>query len=213
MESFLEFVKNIPTPITMLFFVVSIAAYCSLLYERRKLNFFLGTIFMMAFIFSVLIKDKGDLVYLILSIVGMVFVILEIIFPGIQLFGAIGAILIAIGINGALDNLAYALIGLGLTILICFFIIKDNVEKGNHILGSEKLVLKNSLTSEEGYLAVDAPNLVGKIGITVTPLRPSGYGMIDDVKYDLYSLDGYIPTDVEVEVVKVESMKICVRRK
>lgn len=213
MESFLEFVKNIPTPITMLLFVVSIAAFCSALYEKRKLNITLGIIFMIAFIGAVLIKDKGDLIYLILCIAGMVLGIVEIMFPGIQLFGAIGAVLMGIGIYGTLDNIAYAMIGLFLTVLICFFIIKDNIKKGNHILGSEKLVLKNTLTDEEGFLAVDHPNLVGKIAITATPLRPSGYGIIDGERYDLYSLEGYIPQDVEVEVIKVESMKICVRRK
>lgn len=213
MNIILDFIKHIPTPITMLLFIVSIAAFCSALYEKRTFNIVLGIIFMAAFVVSVLIKDKGDLIYLVLSIFGMIFVMVEIMFPGIQLFGSIGAILIGIGIYGALDNIAYALIGLCITVLVCFFIIKDNIEKGNHILGSEKLVLKNTLTSDKGFLAVDAPNIVGKVGNTVTPLRPSGYGIIDNEKYDLYSLEGFIPSNVEIEVIKIESMKICVRRK
>ena len=106
-------------------------------------------------------------------------------------------------------------------VLLCFscwkydsyiFLIYFYIKKGYKIKGMEKFVLKQKSSTENGYLAVVYPDLTGKRGVTTTPLRPSGFGIIDDKKYDLYSDEGFIPSDTKIEVIKVESMKIYVRR-
>ncbi len=56
---------------------------------------------------------------------------------------------------------------------------------------------KNPLftTSEPGE------SLIGKIALSVTPLRTSGMIELDGVKYEVVSLRGFIPANTKVKIV------------
>lgn len=64
-----------------------------------------------------------------------------------------------------------------------------------------------------GYTAVkERTDLIGKKGITLTMLRPTGYIEIDGEKLEAYTESEFIEANTEIIVVKVEGNKIFVRR-
>ncbi len=64
-----------------------------------------------------------------------------------------------------------------------------------------------------GYTAVkERTDLIGKKGITLTMLRPTGYIEIDGEKLEAYTESEFIEPNIEIIVVKVEGNKIFVRR-
>lgn len=54
-------------------------------------------------------------------------------------------------------------------------------------------------------------DLIGKVGVTFTPLRPAGTVIIDDERLDVVSEGSFTEKDKKVKVVKVEGSRIVVR--
>jgi len=54
-------------------------------------------------------------------------------------------------------------------------------------------------------------DLVGKTGIAHTDLRPSGSVLIDDKKYDVVAVSGYIEKGMPVRVIKTEGAVVTVK--
>src|SRR5690625_3706546 len=77
-----------------------------------------------------------------------------------------------------------------------------------------KIALKDRLTNEAGYssLNVEYEKLVGKIGITVTDLRPVGTIRIDNEEYSGVSNAQWIEKGTEIKVVEVDGTKILVNK-
>lgn len=84
-----------------------------------------------------------------------------------------------------------------------------------HLLTGKKahpFVDDTTQDSSLGYTAVsnDLKVLVGKIGIAVTDLRPSGYIEIDGKKLDGEALQGFIPKGQEVKIHSIRSINLMV---
>lgn len=78
---------------------------------------------------------------------------------------------------------------------------------------SKRLALPKSQTEEGGYVPVaDLSNLVGKIGVAFTPLRPGGTAVIEDRKIDVVASGGFIEPNTRVRVLFVEGVKVVVER-
>lgn len=79
-----------------------------------------------------------------------------------------------------------------------------------HLL--DKLILTDATTTEEGYVSnVNRKELIGRIGKTLTPLRPAGTLLLDDERLDVVSEGNYIATNKDVEIIKIEGSRIVVR--
>jgi membrane-bound serine protease (ClpP class) len=59
---------------------------------------------------------------------------------------------------------------------------------------------------------VELNNLLGKHGVTLTPLRPSGSAKIDGQRHDVISEGIHLPANSNITVVKVEGARILVRQ-
>ena len=66
--------------------------------------------------------------------------------------------------------------------------------------------------SEIGEIGADRPELVGKEGVTLTPLYPSGTAIIDDRHVDVVTEGEAVEKDQTVKVVLVEGMRVVVRQ-
>ncbi len=76
------------------------------------------------------------------------------------------------------------------------------------------LVLNSSQTQELGYqvkVLISQEPLVGKRGLTETPLRPVGKAVIDGVSQVVESDGAWLGVDMEIEVVEVIGNRILVR--
>ena len=78
-----------------------------------------------------------------------------------------------------------------------------------------KLILSKSMEQGEGFTSADSDRyeaLVGKVGQTLTTLRPSGMVKLEGKKYSVVTLGEMIQKDESVEVLKVEGNRIVVRK-
>jgi membrane-bound serine protease (ClpP class) len=77
----------------------------------------------------------------------------------------------------------------------------------------KRLVLQDEQRSNEGFTSSQkALDLVGKIAIAKTVLRPSGKIDIEGKRYDAVALDGFIEVGESVVVEKHENYNLFVRK-
>jgi membrane-bound ClpP family serine protease len=146
---------------------------------------------------------------ILLIIGGLLFVMLEIlVMPGVAVIGIFGGIMIIAGIVSAyyIDAM-HGHIALGgsliLTILIIFLSIRGKTWKN--------ISLQNSIEGKVNIFDEKDVN-VGDHGIAVSRLNPMGKAIINEVIYEVQSLDGFLAENTKLKVVKIEGFKILVKR-
>lgn len=176
------------------------------------------------------IEGMAEHYELIIFIVGLILIAVEVFaLPGFGVAGISGIILVIIGLTVALiDNDIFRDVRpfswievLQPLALVAFSILAGLI--GSIILSRKlitspafpSLALNSSLTQEEGYIGVDKhqKDMLGKTGIAVTVLRPSGKVQIDDEIFDAVSDEGFINKNEKVKVIKDEAGQIYVMRK
>jgi membrane-bound serine protease (ClpP class) len=76
----------------------------------------------------------------------------------------------------------------------------------------KKIILQQKESREEGYLIdLTEKDLIGKIGKTITPLRPTGKAEISGKIWDVISDGDFIEEGKEIKVVSIEGNKIMVK--
>ena len=74
------------------------------------------------------------------------------------------------------------------------------------------MILTDATSSDKGYLShEDHKRLLGKVGVTLTPLRPAGTAEIDGERLDVVTEGGYLDQNTKIQVYKVDSGRIVVR--
>lgn len=150
---------------------------------------------------------------LIIFIVGLILLIIEAIAPGFGLPGISGIILIIVGTILAMGSLQSALMSLSISIIITAIITIILIKQGHRSKILDKVILSTDQKDEDGYLSSSIrTDLLGKEGISVSELRPSGIIKINEDRLDALSNGGFIPKNTKIKVVKVEGSKIIVRR-
>lgn len=75
-----------------------------------------------------------------------------------------------------------------------------------------RLVLEPGLSAAEGYTSADTDeSLLGAVGTTLTPLRPSGTMLVGDRRVDVVSDGPMLAAGTAVEVVHVRGARVVVR--
>lgn len=165
----------------------------------------------------------------ILFIVGLALIAIEIFaIPGFGVTGISGIILVLLGLTLAMidnDIFRNAKPFSWVEILRPLVVVSVSIFSGLiiSILLSKKLIesptfpglaLNSSLTREQGYVGIDThqKEMVGKIGIAITVLRPSGKVEIDNEIFDAMSDEGFIDKGEKVKVIKDEAGQIYVMK-
>jgi membrane-bound serine protease (ClpP class) len=74
-----------------------------------------------------------------------------------------------------------------------------------------RFILGDTQRNEEGYVAPkDQRELVGKAGLALTPLRPSGVVKVEGKRIDAVSVGGFIEAGTSIVVVQVEGTRVVV---
>ncbi len=184
----------------------------------------IGLICLALFFGSGYILKLASIIEILIFALGVILLLVEIfVIPGFGIFGIIGIILMASGLFlGLLSDLkivdssmiSYAIIQLagvflGTSILIAImlkYLPKSNV--------FNKLILHESVKEKSGYAVKDKyANFVGKEGIALTDLRPSGTALIDGERIDVVTQGDFIPNSSIIIVKNVEGSKIVVIKK
>lgn len=163
-----------------------------------------------------------------LFLVGLVLLALEVfVIPGFGVAGILGILCVIAGLALSLvmnDFFDFTLTGSekisGAFILVLGSMIVSivlSVIFGRSLLKSaafQRLVLQDEQRSGLGYVSGKQKiDLVNKVAITKTDMRPSGKIEIEGTWYDAIALDGYIEKGKEVTVEKQENYNVFVRKK
>ncbi len=142
---------------------------------------------------------------------GLAMVILEMFLPGVVL-GLLGAVSLIAGVIYAyavfdvnVGNVV--LIGTLLGSLILFFVW---IKVFPYSPVGKILTLKSEI--KQGTAASDRSNLLGQRGRALSFLRPGGVAVFDGTRVDVVAETDLIEAGSEIEVVKVEGLRIVVRR-
>ena len=154
------------------------------------------------------------IVPIILFCVGMVFLLIEMFTPGIGVFGGLGLLSLVLCIVFAARTLTEGLILVlifGAIVVGLALITARSLGKGR--LYKSALVLKNTADRNEGYVSTDDySRLVGKTGISITPLRPAGTADFDGEKADVVTDGEFFKSGERIVVSKVSGRRIIVKR-
>lgn len=173
----------------------------------------------MAEIFVSLFVGMDWLVITLLSL-GVVLLAIEIFVPGFGVFGVTGFVSVIAGIlvrvigKGLSVGMAFAYAGfiifiVGVVVAIVFFIMVLSAKNG---LINKTPIISTTTAVPVGKTAStpDYSEILGKKGVSLTDLNPSGKATIDGEIYDVVSMGEYIYANMPIKVVKIEGAIISV---
>ena len=164
------------------------------------------------FFFGHLVAGFAGYETLIVFAIGLILVVAEFFVPG-GIVGIIGGVLIVGSLLFAGESfvhMAYSILIAMIIAVIGMVILMKLFGKKLHMFN--RLVLKDATTTEEGYVSnANRVELIGKHGMSITPLRPAGTVVIEQERIDVVTEGSYVDTGKTVEVIKVEGSRIVVR--
>lgn len=172
----------------------------------------IGVASLVLFFYGHFIAGLAGTETILLFIAGIVMVLLEFIVPG-GIVGIIGICAVIISLFLASGNLAVMSVSLviAITVAAAASILFTRV-LGKNMKFFKKLVLTDSTNTESGYISNENRlELIGKVGVTLTALRPSGTIILDDERIDVVSEGTFVAKDKKVKIVKTEGSRIVVR--
>ncbi len=151
-------------------------------------------------------EPAWGLTVVMLLLGGFLFMFLEIaVIPGFGITGILGLLLLTGGLATAFIKLsmtmaivaAFAAIFGVVLLLLWFFLVFPKTSMG------KQFILETKSSAADGYVAVDdKSDYIGKTGITLTMLRPSGIAKIDDERVDVMSNGEFVEKGVKIKVIK-----------
>ncbi|MEJ8776562.1 NfeD family protein [Pseudogracilibacillus sp. ICA-222130] len=212
-EEIARFVTS-PIVIPILLSIASIGLIVELYTPGFGIAGSMGIIALILFFYGHIIAGIAGMEAVILLIVGIILIILEFfVAGGILGFFGVASIIIALLMSGyTLSHMMMSVaIALVAAIVVAVILYKwIGTERGIF----KKLILRDRTMTEQGYVSqVTRTELLGKEGITLTPLRPSGTVLFEDERLDVVSEGNFIEKDKRVEIIHVEGVKIVVREK
>lgn len=214
-ESFAEklarFITN-PIVIPILLSIGSLGLVIELYSPGFGIPGIMGLSSLILFFYGHMIAGLAGMESIILVVIGIVLIVLEFFVPG-GIMGVLGVLSIIISLLLAANNIEHMifsiLIALLVTIIAAIILFKRfGYEKGifRHI------ILFDSTSSDKGYVSnVTRNDLIGLVGFTVTPLRPSGTAVFNNERIDVVTEGGFISNNKKVKIVKAEGPRIVVR--
>jgi membrane-bound serine protease (ClpP class) len=167
------------------------------------------------------ILQLASILEILLFVIGLGLLLAEIfIIPGFGVAGISGIVLIFASIFLSLlgsepfidmNVVSIAIIQLSGAMLFAllgmFFLVKYLPKS----TAFNKLVLSESEKAEQGFVSYPSEkDLMGKVGIAYTTLRPGGTAVIDRRRIDVVADSEYIDKDVKIKVIRVEGIKVVV---
>lgn len=156
--------------------------------------------------------DTLTILGILLLIAGFILAGIEMVLPGFSVPGISAIICFVAGVFLLADSvmegvfitvLVLALLGILMAVILWL------LSKGKF---RSPIILEDEQKKSEGYLSSsDLKYLLGKKGVAMTDLRPSGIGQIDGINFDVISEGNYISRDTKIEIIKVEGSKLIVK--
>lgn len=172
----------------------------------------IGIVSFALYFFGNYIAGFAGVEHIILFVVGIVLLIIEMFVPSFGILGISGVLCLFAGIVLAAYDREKALLSLGVAILIAVVLLFVLFKYFGHRGIWNRFILKEEFKTEAGYVTT-APkdHLIGKQGVALTTLRPSGTAIIDDMQVDVVTSGQFIKASTPIEVFQVEGSRVVVR--
>lgn len=210
-EEVARFVTS-PIVIPILLSIASIGLIVELYTPGFGIAGSMGIIALILFFYGHIIAGIAGMEAIVLLALGIILIILEFfVAGGILGFFGVASIIVALLMSGyklshMTMSVAIALVAAIVAAVILYKWI--GTERGIF----KKLILRDRTMSGEGYVSYeDRSELVGKEGITVTPLRPAGTALVDNKRLDVVSEGNFIEANQKIVIIYVEGVRIVVR--
>lgn len=207
----IEFLTD-PIVVTVLLSIAGIGIVLELFSSKFGVAGFIGVLALIIFFYGHFQAGLAGYGTLLLFVAGILLIFLEFFLPG-AISGTLGVLalifsLFLAGEDGIQMGVSI-LIAIFLSVLVFFIMIKIFNKK---LVLFNKMVLSESAKKEDGYVSnINRTDLLGKEGISLTILRPSGTVIINNERVDVVSEGGFIEQNAVVKVIKVEGARIVVR--
>ncbi len=148
---------------------------------------------------------------LAIFIFGCIFIVLEIFIPGFTVTGVIGILGYLTSINLAFSDYRYGILAIIISIIINICFIKIMFKKGYSFKGLTHLVLSTESNLKENKEEVnELEKQIGKGAKSISSLGPTGFVMINGLKYNAISYDGYLDNNLDLKVIAVKGRYLIV---
>ena len=171
-----------------------------------------GLVFLALFFGGHMIAGIAGMGAVLLFLLGLILLAVEAIMPGFGVFGLGGIITMAFSLYFTAGGDAHAARTLTLGLLGTAVLGGVFIALAVRFKWLRRFGLPVTLSTALGYVSTSSdPSMVGKLGETITVLRPSGTAIIEDERYDVVSEGGFINKGTRIRVTKVEGRRIVVR--
>ncbi|MEH6941205.1 NfeD family protein [Bacillus sp. JJ722] len=215
-ESFAEktarFLTN-PVVIPILLTIGALGLVIELFSPGFGIPGFVGITSLGLFFYGHLIAGLTGYETIILFILGLALLIMELFVPG-GIVGALGFVSVVGSLFIAGENNTHMAVSILIALVVSLSVSILMVKVfGKQMKFLRRMILTDSTSAESGYVSnVNRLDLIGREGVTLTPLRPSGIAYIDDERVDVVSEGSFVAKDMPVKVVKTEGSRIVVRQ-
>ena len=189
-------------------------AFCQQLFSK-KFNFF-GVLSLLSLATYIALHSysTGLSIFILLIFIGGIALIgLEMFIPG-GIVGTVGVVTLVyaiIYVNKSTYYIAFILI-ISLILAVILYYVNRNVFH-KKLMFLDRLVLNDSISTKDGYVASESRlELLGQKLIAYTDLRPAGVAILDNEKLDVVTDGDFIEKGNKIEVIRVEGMRIVVKK-
>ena len=189
-------------------------AFCQQLFSK-KFNFF-GVLSLLSLATYIALHSysTGLSIFILLIFIGGIALIgLEMFIPG-GIVGTVGVVTLVyaiIYVNKSTYYIAFILI-ISLILAVILYYVNRNVFH-KKLMFLDRLVLNDSISTKDGYVASESRvELLGRKLIAYTDLRPAGVAILENEKLDVVTDGDFIEKGNKIEVIRVEGMRIVVKK-
>lgn len=143
----------------------------------------------------------------LLTLMGLLLLLLEVILPGVGIFGISGSI--ALILSFTLTSIKYGFNAFLIMLIVSLFFIAFIIYIAKR--KKDKFVLNDTLKTQDFDVTV-LQGLEGKQGITLTTLQPYGVIEVEGKQIDVTSNEGYIEKNTTVRIVQVKGKTVIVKK-
>ncbi|WP_040286649.1 MULTISPECIES: NfeD family protein [Sporosarcina] len=210
-EKLARFITN-PVVVPILLSIAGLGLVVELYSPGFGVSGTMGLSALLLFFYGHLIAGLAGYEALLLFLLGAALIVAELFLPhGIA--GVLGAVAVTASIIMAGANPMYMAVSVLIAIAVAIMgmvVIMKFFGKRLHLLN--KMILLDATDTESGYVSnVNHIDWIGKTGVTITALRPSGAIVMDGDRIDVVSEGSYIDKGKHVKIVKVEGSRTVVR--